>query len=329
MAEKHNRVLVTGGTGFLGAALVRRLVGLRHEVVVLDNNFRGRDVRIADVRDRLTMIEGDIRDPETVVRAAEGCDTLYHLAFVNGTRYFYEKPDLVLDVGVRGALTTLDAAKAQGVRRYVLASSSEVYQQPTQVPTPENERAVIPDVTNPRFSYAGGKLISELLALNLLRNSGTEAVIFRPHNVIGPNMGFEHVIPELVEKLCRATEGWRRTECTLEIQGTGEETRAFCFVEDAVDQILVVAKQGADGEVYHIGQPHEITIRELIAAIAENLGVRATIVPGELRAGGTTRRCPDIAKVVGLGYVNRDRFRAGLAETVSWYRDHWTAAETA
>lgn len=315
---------MTGGTGFLGAALVRRLVALGKDVVVFDNNFRGKDERIAGVRDAVTLISGDIRDQDAVSRAAEGCKTIYHLAFVNGTRFFYEKPDLVLDVGVRGALTTLAAARESGAAKYVLASSSEVYQQPTQVPTPETERAIIPDVTNPRFSYAGGKLISELLALNMLRDTNVGVLIFRPHNVFGPNMGFEHVIPELVEKLYKATGGWAEKTCTLPIQGDGKETRAFCYVEDAVDQILAVADAGTNREVYHIGQQNERAIRQLVADIAQVLDIKVEIQAGELRSGGTTRRCPNIDKVRALGYTHRDRYAEGLAETVVWYRDYWT-----
>ena len=85
-----------------------------------------------------------------------GCDTIFHLAFINGTKYFYEKPELVLDVGLKGALNSLEAAEKHKVGTYILASSSEVYQQPENIPTSESERAIIPNVLNPRFSYAGG-----------------------------------------------------------------------------------------------------------------------------------------------------------------------------
>lgn len=312
------RTLVTGGSGFLGSALVRRLVGLGRDVVVFDNNFRGTRERLAEVWDRISFIEGDIRDREAVFRAAEGCAALHHLAFVNGTRYFYEKPELVLDVGVKGALNTLEAAIEHGIGTYVLASSSEVYQQPTHIPTTESERAIIPDVTNPRFSYAGGKLISELLAINFLRHHPTRLVIFRPHNVFGPNMGFEHVIPELMQKIAAVGEGG-----ALSIQGSGEETRAFCFVEDAVDQILTIEDKGVDGELYHIGQSREITIKQLIMDIAGALGMTISVVPGELRAGGTTRRCPSIDKVRALGYAGQDHYAEGLAETVRWYAGYF------
>lgn len=320
-----DRILVTGGAGFLGSALVRRLVLTGHDVVVMDDNSRGSLVRLDDIQNDLTFVAGDIRDPEAVSNATKGCRSVFHLAFVNGTKFFYEKPDLVLDVGVRGALNTLDAAQSCGVETYILASSSEVYQQPETIPTPESERAIIPDVQNPRFSYAGGKLISELLSVNYLRSSPIRDMIFRPHNVFGPNMGFEHVIPELMGKLCDATDGWTRNEADIEIQGSGDETRAFCFVEDAVDQLMAMYDRGQKGEVYHIGIDNEITIRDLIEHMTAALGIRATITSGALRTGGTNRRCPDISKIRGIGYERHDHFKEGLEKTIAWYKEHFTA----
>ena len=108
---------------------------------------------------------------------------------------------MVLDVGVKGAINTLEVAKDIWIKKYILASSSEVYQKPEILPTTENAAILIPDVTNPRYSYAGGKIISELLTLNYLRETNIQHAIFRPHNVFGPQMGFEHVIPELIKKI--------------------------------------------------------------------------------------------------------------------------------
>ncbi|MEZ5890000.1 MAG: NAD-dependent epimerase/dehydratase family protein [Xanthobacteraceae bacterium] len=157
------RYLVTGGTGFLGSALVRRLVTDGHAVRVLDDNSRGSARRLVDIAQKIELVEGNVRDPSIVRAAADGVDTVLHLAAVNGTEFFYSKPELVLDVGVRGMLAVIDACRANGVRDLVVASSSEVYQTPPQVPTDETAPLSIPDVLNPRYSYAGSKIISELL----------------------------------------------------------------------------------------------------------------------------------------------------------------------
>ena len=165
-----NNILVTGGTGFLGSALSSKLVDLGYKVTVLDNNSRGSIGKIEHILNKVNYIEGDIRNKKDVKNAFKDCDTIFHLSFVNGTKFFYEKPELVLEVGIKGALNTLECSIEAGIDTYIMASSSEIYNQPTKVPTDETERAIITDIKNPRFSYAGGKLISEILTINYLLN---------------------------------------------------------------------------------------------------------------------------------------------------------------
>ncbi len=314
-------VLVTGGTGFIGAGLVKGLVDRGYSVRVFDNNFRGDTGKLDGYLDRIEMIEGDIRDREAVFEATQGMDIVHHLAFINGTRHFYEIPEKVLEVGVKGALNTLEAAMELGVRRYVLASSSEVYQTPTKIPTDETERILLPDITNPRYSYAGGKIISELLALNYLRKTDVDCVIFRPHNIYGPNMGWEHVIPEIMRKIRDASDGFTKKSIQLPIQGDGSETRAFCYIDNAVEGFILCGEKGGDGEIYHVGEMREISIRELINMMGDILGMEIEQIPGELRPGGTPRRCPDISKLASLGYAPSISLEDGLARTVNWYRE--------
>ena len=135
------------------------------------------------------------------MQAAAGVDEIHHLAYVNGTEFFYSAPELVLDVGVRGMINVIDACRANSVGTLVLASSSEVYQTPPHTPTDETAPLVVPDPLNPRFSYGGGKIISELMAINYGRKDFERVLIFRPHNVYGPDMGFEHVIPQFCRRL--------------------------------------------------------------------------------------------------------------------------------
>ena len=316
-----NKILVTGGSGFLGSSLVRRLLKKGNDVVVLDNGSRGSISRLKDIINKITYIEGDVCSKSTITRALKDCETLFHLAFINGTKFFYERPKLVLDVGVKGALSTIEAANQLNIKNYIIASSSEIYQQPSQIPTTENERAIIPDILNPRFSYAGGKLISELLTINYFRQSNIRNLIFRPHNVFGPDMGNEHVIPEIVYKLKKVSNNWTKKNVDLEIQGTGMETRAFCFVEDAVDQIMLIYENGLKGNIYHVGIDNEISIKQLIKEISICLKLNVKIIKGKIKPGSTTRRCPNISKIQSLGYKKNDNFLKGLKKTVNWYRD--------
>ena len=121
------RILVTGGSGFIGSALVKALVKAGHAVRVLDDNSRGAPRRLETVKNDIEFIGGDIRNAAAVESAVRGMDEVHHLAFVNGTEFFYSAPELVLDVGVKGMINVIDACRAAGVRNLVLASSSEVY----------------------------------------------------------------------------------------------------------------------------------------------------------------------------------------------------------
>ncbi|MBG0791117.1 MAG: SDR family NAD(P)-dependent oxidoreductase [Desulfovibrionaceae bacterium] len=320
------KVCVTGGSGFIGSALVRELSARGRKVKVFDNNSRGAMKNLESVRGDIQFIEGDIRNLDDVRNAVEGCSEVYHLAFINGTEYFYNKPDLVLDVGIRGHLAVMDACAELGAETLIYASSSEVYQTPPVIPTPEDVPASIPDVLNPRYSYGGAKLAGELLTLHYRMQSPLKRIIFRPHNIYGPAMGFEHVIPQIVKKIHTANKKNPGRPVSIEIQGDGSQTRAFCNVLDAVRGIILLGEQGNDREIYNVGVNEETSIRDLILAICEHLGIEATLVPGELPKGGTLRRCPDISKLQGLGYSPEFNLHEGLRETVQWYWSHYEDA---
>jgi nucleoside-diphosphate-sugar epimerase len=314
--------VVTGGTGFIGSALVRRLIREGHRVRVLDDNSRGAIVKLGDAARDVEIISGDIRDPAPVKQAIRDADGVFHLAYVNGTEFFYSKPELVLEVAVKGMVNVLDACVEHGVSEFILASSSEVYQTPALVPTPENVPLSVPDVLNPRYSYGGGKIISELMLINYGRKFFKRAMIFRPHNVYGPDMGREHVIPQFVMRLeALVTEPGREPNIIeFPIQGTGRETRAFVYISDMIDGVLHVLERGEHLGIYHIGTDVETTIADLAHSVARCFGRELRVIAGELRPGGTLRRCPDISRMRGLGYQPRVSLAEGLAATVDWYR---------
>ena len=314
-----DKVLITGGTGFLGSYLASKLVELGYKVSIFDNNLRGSIKKIKNILHEVEFIEGDIRNVQQVQEVTQDVDVVFHLAFINGTKFFYEKPDLVLDVGVKGAINILDCSLTSQIKTFIMASSSEVYNNPSQVPTSESERAIIPDIKNPRFSYAGGKLISELLTFNYLRKTKIRDMIFRPHNIFGPDMGNEHVIPELIRKIFIASNKLKSNNCSIEIQGTGKETRAFCFVDDAVEQLVCMLKEGKKGELYNIGMQREIEINKLINDISDLLKIKIEIRNSSLLKGSTSRRCPDTSKIKSIGYKESDNYYKGLKKTIAWY----------
>jgi len=317
-----SRILVTGGSGFIGAGLVRALVKAGHSVRVLDDNSRGSPRRLAAVAKDIEFVAGDIRDAEAVHQAAQGMDEVHHLAFVNGTEFFYKMPELVLDVGVRGMLNVIDACRAQNIGTLVLASSSEVYQTPPTVPTDESAPLSVPDVMNPRYSYGGGKIISELLAVNFGRKYFERVLIFRPHNVYGPDMGWEHVIPQFALRLHGLMQA-RPQECLrFAIQGSGAETRSFCFIDDLVTGVMLMREKGAHLGIYHIGTREEVTVADLARQAAAVASREIELVAGAPVAGGPLRRCPDISKLAALGYKPRVSLAEGLPPTLDWYWRH-------
>jgi nucleoside-diphosphate-sugar epimerase len=315
-----SRILVTGGSGFIGSGLVKALVKAGHSVRVLDDNSRGSPRRLAEVAEDIEFIAGDIRDTAAVEKAAQAMDEVHHLAFVNGTEFFYSRPDLVLDVGVRGMVNIIDACRNQGIGTLLLASSSEVYQTAPKIPTDESAPLTIPDPLNPRYSYGGGKLISELMAINFGRKYFDRVLIFRPHNVYGPDMGFEHVIPQFALRLDAAAKQQTLGILRFEIQSSGTETRSFCFIDDLVAGVMTMREKGEHLSIYHIGTTEEVTIAELARRIANIAGREIELVAGKPAPGGTARRCPDISKLARLGYKPRVPLSEGLKPTLDWYR---------
>jgi nucleoside-diphosphate-sugar epimerase len=316
MAKKY---LVTGGTGFIGSALVKRLVKEGHFVRVLDNDIRGAKERLEAVSGKIELVEVDVRNSADVEKACSGVDCVIHLAYINGTEYFYKMPELVLEVGVKGMVNVIDACVKLGIKELVLASSSEVYQSPPTIPTDEAAPMVVPDPLNPRYSYGSGKIISELLAINYGRKHFDRVIIFRPHNVYGPDMGWEHVIPQFVlrmKDICRSCDD---KKIKFPIQGTGKETRAFVFIDDFIDGLILLLEKGEHMNIYHIGTMEEISIGDVAKQIGDYFGKEIKIVPGVEAKGSTKRRCPNTRKMERLGYSPKTPFEKGLKITAEWY----------
>ncbi|MFQ5851974.1 MAG: NAD-dependent epimerase/dehydratase family protein [Candidatus Binatia bacterium] len=314
--------LITGGAGFLGSALVRRLVHDGNKVRVLDNKFRGAVSRVDDLGGEFEFVHGDVRDPQVVRGAVRKADSVCHLAFINGTKFFYTQPELVLEVAVKGIVNVLDACIAEGAHELILVSSSEVYQTPLQIPTDEMVPLSIPDPLNPRYSYAAGKIISEAMAINYGRSRIGRVVVCRPHNVYGPDMGWEHVVPQFIVRMRDVCRSSAEPEVLFPIQGTGEETRAFVFIDDFIDGLMLAMAKGEHLGIYNVGTTEEISMESVAHAVGQHFGRRVKVVPGQLPAGSPLRRCPDISKLAALGYKPKIRFLDGLPIVAKWYDEN-------
>jgi nucleoside-diphosphate-sugar epimerase len=188
---------------------------------------------------------------------------------------------------------------------------------------------VVPDPLNPRLSYGAGKIISEMMAINFGRKHFERVLIFRPHNVYGLDMGFDHVIPQFALRLKRTLDAHASGTLAFPIQGSGEETRSFCHVDDLVQGVMVMREKGEHLNIYHIGTTEEVSIADLARRMAAIAGREIALRPSAVLAGSTRRRCPDVSKVAALGYAPRVPLDEGLPPTLKWYWDHEDMAPAA
>jgi len=308
-------VLVTGGAGFVGSHLVKQLVADGHNITVFDNISRGARDRLNDIIDEVTFVEGDIRSEEELANAANNLDVIFHLAAINGTKNFYERPLAVLDINVTGTQNVVNFARDEDIDRLVFTSSSEVYGFPNEFPTPESHPLQIMDSENPRYSYAGSKILGEQYVVHGAEGGNFEYTIVRPHNLYGPDMGYDHVIPEFIERLLESKE--------FTVYGDGTQTRSFCYISDAIDAITTTATNpAAANQIYNVGTQQEITINELAEHLFDVASVHPSIehIESKELSGSPERRQPDISKAKAqIDYEPSVSLEEGLSNTFEAY----------
>ena len=300
-------ILVTGGSGFIGSNVCKFLVENNYKVTVFDNNFRGNLKRLSLIKKKIKFVKGDIRKKKELEKAFLKIDTVIHLAYINGTKYFYDRPIDVIEVGIKGIFNILELSKKYAVKNFYLASSSEVYQTPNKIPTDENEMLKIPDIYNPRYSYGAGKIISELLSVYYAKKFFKKLIIFRPHNVYSHDMGNEHVIPEFIRKISLI-----KNNGILEIKGTGKEVRSFIHIIDFMKAFSLIFKKGKNLSIYNIGTTEKISIKKLAKLIGNKFNKRFKIKTTNQFKGNTNIRCPNIKKIKFLGFKQKISLSYGL-----------------
>ena len=321
-----SKILITGGSGFIGYHLAKRLVEEGKEIVLVDNFFRGkRDEDFLQLleSDLVTLVEADLTERDVWDQFTEGYSHVYHLAAVNGTGLFYEMPHEVLRINILTLMHALEWMRTLNPDgKLLFTSSNEAYAGALEafnqlpIPTPEDVPLVISDVRNPRWTYAATKLLGEQLCIHYASSYDLNVVIVRPHNFYGPRAGFNHVIPEFVKRIHDQVS-------PFEIFNA-DHTRTFCYIDDAVEAMVVVMDcEDTNGETYHIGAhpTDEITMQEL----AEKLFMIADWKPGELdiktgHEGSVKRRAADISKLQNaIGFAPKVSIDDGLQKTFTWY----------
>ncbi len=303
------KYLITGGLGFIGRAITLSLLKKNNFVIIVDNNFKNK--KYAELKHKnLKIFKFDIRKKNNINKICKNIDSVIHLAFINGTNLFYEQPSLVLDVAIKGITNILEICEENSIPEFFLASSSEVYQNASYFPTDEKVPLSIPDPINPRYSYAAGKILSEIMLLNT--DHFKRAIIFRPHNIYGPNMGYHHVIPEVILKTLTSKK-------KIKIEGTGKHTRSFCFIDDFIEAFNILLRKGKNQNIYNIGTQNEIKIKNLVKEIIKFSKKKMIIKGSKEKLGSPSRRCPNISKIKKLGFNPKIDLNDGLKKTYEWY----------
>jgi UDP-glucose 4-epimerase len=316
-------ILVLGGGGFIGSSIVSRLLEDEDcNVTSADIAFpRGlsRAAAGADCPGRLRVITGDFTEFATFDRLGGGFDQVYMMSAIVGVNRTLECPEEVVRTNTLLTMNTLDWIKKNPVKRLLFASSSENYAGTSDlfgvpVPTPESVALCISDIRHPRFTYAMTKMHGECAFLHSAKSLGYDCVIVRYQNIIGPNMGFRHAIPHIVQRFADGEES------PYKIYG-GDQTRAFCYISDAVDctiKAMNLARPG--GEIFHVGNDAEITIEDVTREIGCLMGYTGAYQAAMTYPGSVARRCPDIRKSrQELGYEPVVHWKTAVALTVAWY----------
>jgi UDP-glucuronate decarboxylase len=315
------RTLVLGGAGFIGLHLTRRLLADGHAVTVVDDFSRGRDDReFAAIRPRVGVFQADLTSATAYDGLPHGWDQVYLLAAIVGVRNVERDPARVLRVNTLALLHLLDWLRPG--ERLFFASTSETYAGTVSaglapVPTAEEVPLLVADVAEPRSAYAVSKLWGEAAVLHTSRAKDFACVVGRFHNVYGPRMGADHVIPELSLRAIGREDPFR-------VYGV-DQSRAFCHVDDAIEAMVrLMSSDQAAGQIVHIGNDTELTgvgeLAELVLRVAD-FDPALQVLPAP--PGSVAQRCPDVTKLRSLtGFEPKVSLEEGVRHTFEWYRDN-------
>lgn len=327
------KILVTGGAGFIGYHLSKHLLNdPNNEVVIVDNLQRGRydeDFQnlLRAYPDRVSFLKLDLTEHTTYPQLTTDFDQIYHLAAVNGTKHFYNVPHEVLRTDILAHFYLLDwIATLSKKPKVCFTSSCETYAGALEafgnlpLPTPENVPLVIPDVFNPRWSYAGTKAIGEQATIFYAKHYGFPAVIVRPHNFYGPREGYDHVIPEFLTRIHAKHDSFPMFGA--------DQTRNFCYIDDAVVAMQQLMDSpltdGSIPEIVNIGSMEETTIGDLAEMLFHINEWRPSSIQDQgAPKGSVRRRLADNTKIKNMvGWQPTTSLQEGLKRTHEWYRTH-------
>lgn len=305
--------LVTGGAGFIGSNVVCKLLELGHHVRVLDNFLTGKRENLAEVIGDITLIEGDLRDLETVKQASTGIDYTLHIAALPSVPRSVADPLQSHDINVDGTLHVLEAARQQGVKRVVFSSSSSVYGNTPTLPKHEDMPV------SPLSPYAAHKAAGELYCRVYSNIYRLETVCLRYFNVFGarqdPKSQYAAVVPRFITAF--------QTGSQPTIYGDGEQSRDFTYIENVIAaNISASTAPDVAGEVINVACGSRITVNELALRIGALLGKEVSPEYTPSRQGDVKHSLADVSKAQRLlKYSNLIDIDTGLQKTIEWFAD--------
>jgi len=312
--HQPSTIAVTGGAGFIGSHIARKLVQLGHKVIVIDNLSEGKKENIEDIKNKIDFCKKDILDLEFLQKKFKGIDYVFHEAALRSVERSVHNPLETNEVNIKGTLNVLLASRDNKVKRVIFASSSSVYgDQPTQ-PFEENM------CPNPVSPYALSKLTGEFYLKQFFSLYGLETISLRYFNVYGPYQDpkneYANVIPIFITKLFKNE--------APEIHWDGEQARDFNFIDDVVQaNILAMKKKKTTGEVVNICNGKKYSINQMFDMLCEIMNKDIKPGHGPKRAGDVrlTLGNPEKAKKI-LGFKAKHTFEQGLQKTVAWFKKH-------
>lgn len=325
-------VLVLGGGGFIGRNIVEYLVNRK------DCQVTAADIREGSNWSKIVADSGRSRFFKSVLddfskesafdKLDRQFDEIYMLAAVVGVNRTLKDPAKVIGVNTKLTMNVLDWVAKQSVQRILFASSSENYAATTDlfdagVPTPESIPLCIGDIKHPRWTYAITKMHGELAFFHSAKALNYAPTIVRYQNIIGPEMGFGHAIPHIVERFASGA-------CSpFKIYGH-DQTRAFCYVDDAVrGTVEAMESDAAKDQIYHIGNREEINMDQLTTYIGGLMEYMGAYEPADTYPGSVGRRCPNIDKAVSdFGYSPKIGWKEAVRLTVEWYQEFFASGKT-
>ncbi|MCE7989796.1 MAG: NAD-dependent epimerase/dehydratase family protein [Caldilinea sp. CFX5] len=321
-------VLITGGAGFIGSHLTKRLLARGDRVAILDNLATGNFDNIAPFVGQagFSFAIDDLSNALVVDRLASQADAIVHLAAAVGVQLVVERPTETIETNVLGTHAVLAAARRYRCRT-LIASTSEVYGKGVRIPFSEDDDLLLGPSSRSRWSYAASKLLDEFLGIAAYREHGLPVTIMRFFNTVGPGQTGRYgmVVPRLVRQALRHE--------AITVYGDGEQSRCFCHVADTVRALIALldSPQQTSGEVYNIGSSQEVTINQLAEAVIERTDTTSTItyVPySDAYAPGfedMRRRVPDTTKLRNaVGWAPQHTLEQILDDVITFERTRLT-----